>query len=606
MALPADVGRYQPAALDYMAIAHRSRHHLLWIVAIIDHMTSDPAGPGSERERLDRLLATARRVAESLDLDTVLTSIVTDATALLGADSGDMLLWDRERDVLRVVAVANFPPEMLGFELAFGEGMSSQAILARRTIQVDRYETYEHRATALEQYEFGAVLCAPLIVQGTAIGALNVHARADQPGFPADGADLLAAFAGHAAIALDHARRYENEVRLGRDLATMNRDLTRSLTVQQRLAEAVLADAGPAGIATVLAEHLDRRVVIQDHLHRPIAGASPDGGDDWRALIDPSVAGRPPISTAVRVGPDVVGYLLLSSDADLGPTDRALVDVATTGVALEFAKERAAADVEERLRGEAATDLLTGSYASEETISARTARLGYDLGEPRDVLVLHVLDAAPLHGVLLQVRERLASRAPRSIAIVHAGSIVVLAGARRGASGDVRAMAQDLATSLEGTVGPERVTVAIGDRCTRPDDYAPAYRRACEALDLMLKLGRQGVVGASELGPYGLLLKGSSRGDLQAFAERALDPIVEHDRTRGSDLLTTLRAYLEEDRSQRRVAERCFIHVNTVVYRIRRIEELLKVDLGDPAAVFDLTLAVRIRDLLGDGARLRA
>ena len=137
-------------------------------------------------------------------------------------------------------------------------------------------------------------------------------------------------------------------------------------------------------------------------------------------------------------------------------------------------------------------------------------------------------------------------------------------------------------------------------------DNAPAYLRARESLDLVLRLGRTGVVGASELGPYALLLKASSRGDLQAFADRSLQPIVEHDRTRGSELLPTLRAYLEEDRVQRRVAERCVIHVNTVVYRIRRIEELLKVDLGDPATVFDLTLAVRIRDLLGDGARLRA
>ena len=150
------------------------------------------------------------------------------------------------------------------------------------------------------------------------------------------------------------------------------------------------------------------------------------------------------------------------------------------------------------------------------------------------------------------------------------------------------------------------MTVALSDRCTRPDDYAPAYLRAREALDLMLKLGRTGVIGSTELGPYALLLKASSRGDLQAFADRSLQPIVEHDRTRGGELLTTLRAYLEEDRIQRRVAERCFIHVNTVVYRIRRIEELLKVDLGDPATVFDLTLAIRIRDLLGDGARLRA
>ena len=44
----------------------------------------------------------------------------------------------------------------------------------------------------------------------------------------------------------------------------------------------------------------------------------------------------------LRVGSDVVGHLLLSSDEDLGSIDRALVDVATTGVALEFAKERAA------------------------------------------------------------------------------------------------------------------------------------------------------------------------------------------------------------------------------------------------------------------------
>ena len=574
--------------------------------AIIEGVTPGPTPHGSERDRLDRLLATARRVAESLDLDTVLTSIVTDATALLGADSGDMLLWDRERDVLRVVAVANFPPEMVGFELAFGEGLSSQAILARRTIQVDRYETYEHRATALEHYEFGAVLCAPLIVQGTAIGAINVHAHALRAGFPEDGADLLAAFAGHAAIALDHARRYENEVRLGRDLALMNRDLTRSLAVQQRLAEAVLSDAGPAGIAEVLASHLDRRVVIQDHLHRPIAGAAPDGSEDWRRLLDAGGPDRPPIATAVRVGPDVVGHLLLSSDADLGPTDRALVDVATTGVALEFAKERAAAEVEERLRGEAATDLLTGAFATEETIAARTARVGYDLGEPRDVMVVHVQDEPRLHGLHQLVRERLTSRAPRSIAVVHAGAIVVLAGARRGAVADARALAEDLVTALEGAVGTDRVTVAISDRCTRPDDYAPAYLRAREALDLMLRLGRTGVIGSTELGPYALLLKASSRGDLQAFADRSLQPIVEHDRTRGGELLTTLRAYLEEDRVQRRVAERCVIHVNTVVYRIRRIEELLKVDLGDPATVFDLTLAIRIRDLLGDGARLRA
>jgi DNA-binding PucR family transcriptional regulator len=117
----------------------------------------------------------------------------------------------------------------------------------------------------------------------------------------------------------------------------------------------------------------------------------------------------------------------------------------------------------------------------------------------------------------------------------------------------------------------------------------------------MLNLGRGGaVVATSDLGPYGLLLRASSRDDLEAFARRTLLPLLEYDRGRGGELLHTLRVFLEEDRVQRRAAARCFVHVNTVVYRVRRIEELLGVDLGDPSTVFDITLALRIIDLLGD------
>lgn len=575
------------------------------------------------RDQLDQLLVTARRVAESLDLDTVLSSIVNDATTLLGADSGDILLWDRERDTLRVVAVSNFPPDMLGFEMPFGDGMSSQAITAQQAIEVEDYGTYEHRVRALDRYVFGSVLCAPLLFRGAAIGAINVHARGRHHHFPPGSADLLAAFAGHAAIAIDHARRYENEVKLGRDLAETNRELTRLLTVQQRLAEHVLLDEGPGGIATVLAEDLGRDVVIQDHLHRLIAGAAPGGGDGWRRLVgSPTEAARgsgaiavgaEPFAVAVRIGREVAGHLLISSDEDLGPIDRALVDAATTGVALAFAKIRTAVEVEERLRGEAAADLLSGTYPNEEAIAVRAARLGHDLTEPRDLLVLDIAheergeepESASAHErqrrYLEVVRERLAVRAPRSLAALHSGSIVVLASANRATELDLHELAAELQTAIGEVAGAGQVTVAIADRCERPDDHAPAFRLARESIDLMRKLGRGGaVIVTSDLGPYALLLRASSREELEAFARRTLRPLLEHDRRHGSELLRTLRVFLAEDRVQRRAAARCFVHVNTIVYRVRRIEELLGADLGDPSTVFDITLALRILDLLGE------
>jgi len=575
-------------------------------------------------DRLRQLLVTARRAVASLDLDEVLSGIVRDATQLLHGKSGDMLLLDRERQTLRVVAVWNFPPDMLGFELGFGEGVSSQAIRRRRTIQVEDYRTYEHRAPALDRYDFGAVLCAPLVFRGEAIGALNLHSGRRGLRFADADVELLTAFASHAAIAIDHARRYENEVRLGRVLADTNRELARSLAVQQRLAEQVILDGGPAGIARVLARDLGRRVAIEDHLHRVIAGAAPDGGDEWRALVSRPVGGqrtppegpaREPFSVAVRVGREVVGHLILSDEGELGQIDRALIDIATTGVALEFAKNRAALEVEERLRGEAMADLLSGTYPSSDAIAARAARLGYDLGEPRDVLVLEVRPseasrdgaggeaAAARDGRwLAALRERLAVRHPGSVAVTHAGSIVVLATPDRGSADDVYALAQDLRRSIDAAGGADSVTVAIGARCRAVDDYPRAFREAREALDLMLRLGRAGgTIGVRELGPYALLLRTTARDELEAFARRTLEPLLAHDRAHGSDLLRTLRIHLEEDRVQRRTAARCFIHVNTVVYRVRRLEELLAVSLDNPQAVFDLTLALRILDLLDLG-----
>ena len=109
----------------------------------------------SRSDGADRRRATPQRTARpAVDdgqagrgiagLETVLASIVEDATALLGADSGDMLLWDRERDTLRVVAVADMPSDMIGFELQFGEGLSSQAILAQHPVEVAEYGAYEN------------------------------------------------------------------------------------------------------------------------------------------------------------------------------------------------------------------------------------------------------------------------------------------------------------------------------------------------------------------------------------------------------------------------------------------------------------------------------
>ena len=214
--------------------------------------------------QVDRLLATAARVSSSLDLETVL-AIVEDARVLLEADSGDILLWDKERDRLRVVAVSQRPTDLLAFEMRFGEGCrprpsSSAGRSGWTTTDVPG------RCTGSTSM-FGSVICAPLIFRGDAIGALNLHAVDGRRFGPADAA-LLNAFAGHAALAIDHARRFENEVRLRRDLAEMNAELNRSLAVP-----AAARRAGAVGRRSAGHRRRARREPAatgrdQDHIHR--------------------------------------------------------------------------------------------------------------------------------------------------------------------------------------------------------------------------------------------------------------------------------------------------------------------------------------------------
>ena len=566
-------------------------------------------------EELTRLVATAKRVSASLDLATVLSTIVEDATTLLGATGGDMLFWERDRGTLRVVAVSGVPDDMLGFELAIGEGLSSEAIQTGRTLQVEDYATYPNRAQELDRYRFGSVLCAPLLFRGEAIGAINVHtSRADRQFAPGD-ADLLQAFAGLAAIAVDHARRFENEVRLGRELARTNEDLVRSVSLQRRLTEQVLSGGGPAAVATELAAVLDRSVVIEDHLGRPIAGASPDAGDGWQALIGTSTERAPTaesrVSVPVRVGPELVGRLTLGHGAP-NPVDRALVDIASTAVALEFAKIRAALDVEQRVRGDVIHDLLTGAFASPDEIAARAARLGYVLGDLRDLFVLDIDDAAAESGAAAVEREwrvvdrlgdLVSAEAPGSAVAALGHAFVVLATPRRsGRLTEPRALADRLRAAVDEVVPDANVSVAIGDPCHAPADFAESYRLAREGLDVMARLGRRGlVIGARELGPYAVLLRATEPDALRAFATRVLQPLLTPDGRPAGDLLDTLRVYLDEGSVRRRAASRLFVHVNTIVYRLDRIERALGRELADPRDAFELTLALRILDLTDTG-----
>jgi len=599
---------------------------------------------GRRREdELERLNATARRIAASLDLDEVLDEIIRDATELLGADMGDIVLLDPQAGTLRIVAATG--PESVGVEWSAEKGLSSRTMAARRTVMVRDYQRYRHRIEELAEYEVHAVLCAPLIARGAVIGTITVHSKNPAYEFQPGHTQLLSAFASHAAIAIENARRYQAETRLARELREANEQLARSLTLQQRLVEQVLSDRGIGGIARELASLLQRPVVLHDDLLRTLAGASPPGGESWEVLALPSdglrdpalsaflrelAASRAPsarpaplrgaprlVAPVIRSPTEVSGYLVLPWQEPLTSLDRALIEVAITGVALEMAKLRARVELEQDLRGEVVMDLLTGAYSSPDTIAARVAQLGFDLAEPRDVVVLRLEAPAPPDRRLgdseqLRLRRRfrdvvaakVGARSPASMVATDGDLVIILAARRRGAGArpdpePPRSLVEETIEEVRGAIPGAIVSAAIGDLCRATEDYARSYRLTRGALEAACKLGGPGrVVDARSLGVARLIISSGDREELLDFARRRLGPLLgggEFERL----LLSTLRTYVESGFNQRETARRAYLHPNTVAYRLRKVGERLGTSLDDPSVRLDLALALQI-GLLAD------
>ena len=92
---------------------------------------------------------------------------------------------------------------------------------------------------------------------------------------------------------------------------------------------------------------------------------------------------------------------------------------------------------------------------------------------------------------------------------------------------------------------------------------------------------------------------------LRSFRDRLLGPLADYDERHDAELLPTLRSFLACDGSWSACAQRLYVHVNTVRYRIGRIEVLTGRDLSALPDRVDFFLALRAREE-GSGASPKA
>lgn len=390
------------------------------------------------------------------------------------------------------------------------------------------------------------------------------------------------------------------------------REAQMSTEIHERLAALVTEGAGPADVLDDVADLtggwallFDLRGAIVARAEAPGAHA-PDPGGVWRGLprglterrgaITSSEMGPQGslIALAVMSGRRHEGVLVFGKGGRLEARDRFAVRHAVTVVGLLLASRRAVVEAERRVAGDILSEAFSGRLNGSE-LERRLELVGFPAGAPLTALVVEadsetapdsLEDLAWALDLSLGTRARIART---SIIGDRVGGLV--------AHDDPEKLAEAVIDEIaEGTRLPG-LRIGVGE--TTPHD-AVRHSYLCATLALRAAAPERRVASPRDLGSYGLLLGAQPRPVLEGFVRSILGPLMDRDRAKASDLVPSVRAFIEAGGRWEPGAHALGVHRHTLRYRVRQAEELLGRDLSSAEDRLELWLALKTADLLAE------
>ncbi|WP_062648885.1 PucR family transcriptional regulator [Streptomyces maremycinicus] len=380
----------------------------------------------------------------------------------------------------------------------------------------------------------------------------------------------------------------------------------------------------PDACAKLAAEHLAAVRTGRRGPHRVIMGQTTYSLFPIRSAgRAPQVPRTPQAAQATRdVRESVLSDWLLAVEADAGDWADERLDLlqgVTQLIAVERDRRDAARTVRRRLAQEVLELVQTGAAPAEIAARLRVAAPvllpGLGAAPHWQVVVARVEwdDGGPAAGPVAQslleeiLVDPLATGPEPSdrIAVAHTGDEAIalvplpsVSSEHDGSETDVLADAllaavrEPLSSGLD---GDGRLTLGVSAAVHSAEGLRGALEEARHARRVAAaRPGRVCAAGHQELASHVLLLPFVPDDVRKAFTARLLDPLRDYDRRHRAELIPTLEAFLDCDGSWTRCAARLHLHVNTLRYRVGRIEQLTSRDLSRLEDKLDFFLALRM------------
>lgn len=282
----------------------------------------------------------------------------------------------------------------------------------------------------------------------------------------------------------------------------------------------------------------------------------------------------------VIVRGDLVGYVVAVERPGVTPAGMVAIQHIETIAALEAERVLSGRQLAQTFRAALLEDMLDGQLAP-DGIRRRLAGEGFDSSEMLVLMALRWRDELDPEPGLAKLSGSLRQRGvPHLITATRPAFLLAPD------SPSVTAAAAELPGLIAGASRPFAI----------PDGLVLARRDAQLALEIARLRGSDLIRAGSDV-EYPLSLA-ADRASLERLIKSALGALIEYDEVHQTDLVRSLRCYLQRERSLREAAAMLFVHPNSLAYRLRRIEEITGRRLASIEAQTELWIALEARRIL--------
>lgn len=140
--------------------------------------------------------------------------------------------------------------------------------------------------------------------------------------------------------------------------------------------------------------------------------------------------------------------------------------------------------------------------------------------------------------------------------------------------------------------------IGVGREYKGLNSVNKSFGDALKAVRVGRVLIEENIITFNELGIFKILCQDFLNEELEDFYNETLEPLVDYDRKKSTELVKTLETYFKHNGNLKRMSETLYTHYNTVLYRVNRIEEITNMDLNDSNDRLNLEIALKIKELL--------